>query len=470
MGTTFRIARRERGQILIATALLVPVLLGMAAIAVDIGSYADDKRSLQNAADAIALAAAHDLCTANASDCSDTTAARAAADSYAAKNNINTSDMTVTFSGLTGTGGVFTSSPTVHVALARPHTFAFAQVFGVSAKDVSVKAGAAKVSPGAIQGVLPFGVTQDTIDSTSPGDLITIHNGGGGGTTGNYGGLAIDGRGSPPLEQAIRQGATGTVCSAAMTSCAPTANQCGTNAGIVFDQCFTEPGAKTGPVSSAIQARLDATSSNCDTFAEVFTPLSAVAAPGMSAGGALVEAYQHAGGRLFSPPADLNAANPHWTPTNTVTPIGTPTNTPAPTNTAAPTTTATKTPIPTDTPLGSATPVPTNTVAPTATPPSGNTGQYALNPNCNPWTGPGACPSPDDGTTVCSRRVIIIPIIDALPNGRKAVTIEGFALLFLDNHSGADVQGRFVRADVNFGALAGVYDPGSTIHYTKLVE
>jgi Flp pilus assembly protein TadG len=91
--------RSEGAQVLLVTALLIPVLLGMAAIAVDVGSYADDKRNLQNAADAIALAASRDMCTPDPHDCSNTSAALATADAYAAKNNIDTSIMTVSFLG-----------------------------------------------------------------------------------------------------------------------------------------------------------------------------------------------------------------------------------------------------------------------------------------------------------------------------------------------------------------------------------
>ena len=53
--------RRERGQILVMAAILLPVLLGMAGMAVDVGSYASERRSLQNTADSIALAAGQDL-------------------------------------------------------------------------------------------------------------------------------------------------------------------------------------------------------------------------------------------------------------------------------------------------------------------------------------------------------------------------------------------------------------------------
>src|SRR5438128_6770678 len=164
-----RLRRVDRGQVLLATALLIPVLLGMSAVAVDLGSYADDKRDLQNDADAIALAAAPYLCQANSSNCSDTSAAAAAASVYATKNNISAGQMTITYTGLTPVGGVFTSSPTVHVSLSRDHGFAFARILGITHKTVKTSAGAAKVSPGAVKGLLPFGITQSTLDSTTPG-------------------------------------------------------------------------------------------------------------------------------------------------------------------------------------------------------------------------------------------------------------------------------------------------------------
>jgi Flp pilus assembly protein TadG len=67
--------KRECGQIIIIAALLLPVLLAMTGMAVDLGSYASDRRSLQNVADAVALAAAQELCATSCTDYSQATAA-----------------------------------------------------------------------------------------------------------------------------------------------------------------------------------------------------------------------------------------------------------------------------------------------------------------------------------------------------------------------------------------------------------
>ncbi len=56
-----RLARDERGGIVIMFALLFPVFSGMVALSIDIGSWYADKRALQSAADSGAIAAAFEL-------------------------------------------------------------------------------------------------------------------------------------------------------------------------------------------------------------------------------------------------------------------------------------------------------------------------------------------------------------------------------------------------------------------------
>ena len=280
MGTIFRVMRRERGQILIATALLVPVLLGMAAVAVDIGSYADDKRNLQNAADAIALAAAHDMCTPDPHDCSNTTAATNTANAYAAKNNISTSQMSLQFLG-------GNTAPKVRVTISHLHKFAFIQILGVGSKNVGAAAASVKVSPGGIPGAIPFGVTQATIDAAGTGNPVTLkYDASGGSISGNFGAIDIDGTGSPPYESGLEHGSPSTMCSVLMPDCDQSTCQSGGSfpsacaedaASCDGPVCSTETGNKIAGTRTGIQYRLDNTSANCDTFDEVFTAASASA-------------------------------------------------------------------------------------------------------------------------------------------------------------------------------------------------
>jgi len=102
--------------------------------------------------------------------------------------------------------------------------------------------------------------------------------------------------------------------------------------------------------------------------------------------------------------------------------------------------------------------------------------KYALNTDCNPWTG-GICP-PAPSTAACSRRVIIIPVINEFGSGSSdPLTIQKFALVYLEGYDSGkctgslcEIKARFVNADLTTGALAGVYDPDASVHFTKLIQ
>lgn len=445
---------RERGQVLVFVAVLAPVLLGMAGLAIDLGTYSADRRNMQNAADSIALAAAQQMCTTT---CGDTSAATTAATTWATKNNININDYTLTFSG-------GSTAPKVRVVVNKTHNFYFMRIVGISEHDVGAAAAAVKVSPTGIGNLMPWAVTQDAIDQSSSGQLVTLH--GSKQTPGNFGGFDIDGTGGNVYRDTIMYGSSGVACSVSQANCTEAAcpgtypTTCAENSSSCDGPvCDSEPGLKTGPTSQGVDYRTSLTSAQCDTFAEVFTQLSYRAPlPGVDTAELLAAVREEAsssGGRLLSPALKQPTNTPAPpTATATVTPIP-PTATPVP-----PTSTNTTVPSP------SPTSAPSSTPAPTAT---GGGTKYGLNPACNPW-GAGACPNPDDGVTLCSRRVILIPIIDGFGNGKKPATILGFALFFLESSSGGDVDGRFVRADITTGGLTGGYDPTSLIQSSKLSE
>lgn len=54
--------RREKGQVLVFVALALILLIGVAALAVDVGHFYAERRHMQNAADAAALAGAREIC------------------------------------------------------------------------------------------------------------------------------------------------------------------------------------------------------------------------------------------------------------------------------------------------------------------------------------------------------------------------------------------------------------------------
>jgi Flp pilus assembly protein TadG len=120
-------ARNERGQAAVLSLVFLTVLLGMAALVLDIGSWYRADRDTQKTADAAALAGAHALpdSTANAS---------ALASQYATKNGGGLDS--VSFSSSLG------PNDTINVKIKRPATGIFTKLFGVSSVTVGSKASA----------------------------------------------------------------------------------------------------------------------------------------------------------------------------------------------------------------------------------------------------------------------------------------------------------------------------------------
>lgn len=83
----------ERGAVAVLVAILMTVLLGAAAIGVDVAQMASDKQQLQNGADAAAIAAALD-CKTGAASC-DLSAAGATATTYSKLNDNADAEATV---------------------------------------------------------------------------------------------------------------------------------------------------------------------------------------------------------------------------------------------------------------------------------------------------------------------------------------------------------------------------------------
>lgn len=338
-------SREEDGQMLIMVVASLAVLLGFSAMAVDVGSYAVDRRKLQNAADAAALAAAAELPSAG-------TAQTVALD-YAQKNQVPAADVAVT---VVQQSLPAVPNPYVQVAVKRNHTFFFARAIGIGRQDVRASAKAVKTSPGGDNGLMPWTVNEATLNATEPGQQAVLKYDSNGVHNGNFGALAIDGTGASVYRSTIINGSQSMVCVTGLADCE----------GVTVE---TEPGNMIGPTREGVNARIAATDAHCDTFGEVFTPV-----PGTS-------------------------------------------------------------------------------------------GKYNLNRDCNPWLSGG----------YASQRVVLIPITSGEYNGRKTVTVTGFALFFLEGFQNGvcqgndcNVMGRFVKADLNLGALKGVFNPNSYLHFVRL--
>lgn len=361
----------ERGQVVMIAGLLLPVLLGMVGMAIDIGTYASERRTLQNAADSIALAAAAEL--------PDASAAQAAGEEWADRNGIDLADVQINI--VTG------AAPYARATITRNHEFAFVKVLGVDSKDVGARATAVKVSFGGSSGIVPWTITQATQESAALGSVVVMKYDATGANIGNFGAIRIDGPGANTYNNSVRYGSGTYACAVSAPNCttgacpgsypetcAETSPECD------GPECQPQTGNLIGPTATGVDYRINFTMAECDTFNEVFTDPDSV------------------------------------------------------------------------------------------------TGQSYINPDCNPWLdGPGKC---DSNTDMCSRRVIIIPVVDDFGSGASdPATIQRFALMFLEGYdngkcqgNSCEIKGRFVKADINTRALAGVYDEDALIHFSKLSE
>jgi Flp pilus assembly protein TadG len=118
--------KQESGVILVLTAILMVVFLGMAALAIDVGSFYQAQRQAQAAADAGALAALNDLPTSP-------TLAGADATTYAQQTFPGSS---VVPTSPATTGG---SATTIKVVVTKSTPSFFGNIFGITSVKVSAR-------------------------------------------------------------------------------------------------------------------------------------------------------------------------------------------------------------------------------------------------------------------------------------------------------------------------------------------
>jgi hypothetical protein len=239
-------ALEERGQGLVVGALAMVVILGFAGVAVDVGQFMHERRELQKAADAAALAGAQELPQSPGD-------AQQRALEWAESNGIGDGELEAI--EITTT---YAANDTIVVEVKRDVPFFFARVLGFSGHTTRVEAAARVGSPGAMVGLAPFGVLEDAIKVDEPTvlryDAQSV-------VTGNFGPLAIDGPGADIYGETIRYGSETALCAEIDATCSdPTAQ--------------TQTGNMIGPTSAALDWRVTNTPSECDEFDEVFHEVS----------------------------------------------------------------------------------------------------------------------------------------------------------------------------------------------------
>jgi Flp pilus assembly protein TadG len=184
--------RGERGQVLVFSVVLFAVLLGMAALAVDLGSWYRTQRQDQVVADAAALAGAQALPD-------DPAQAANLASAYAQKNGATLAAGAVTIKS--------TSLPndTIQVSYPKSSPAFFAKIFGIDHADTREQATARSGVPGAARFVAPIVVpaTNPMLQCSPPPcagltqiSLLDLHKPGGGNAAGSFALLNLEQNGS----------------------------------------------------------------------------------------------------------------------------------------------------------------------------------------------------------------------------------------------------------------------------------
>jgi len=136
--------RREKGQVLVVVALALLALLAMVALAVDVGHFYAERRHMQNAADAGALAGAREICFG------DPTLAESVAMDYATvRNRAEDAQVTVT-------GGL-----SVTVLVSETAETYFGGVIGVNTVNVNAVAAATCGRATSASGLWPVAFEED---------------------------------------------------------------------------------------------------------------------------------------------------------------------------------------------------------------------------------------------------------------------------------------------------------------------
>lgn len=256
------VIRNDKGSVMVYVTIIMFVLLGATALAIDGGTLYLTKSRLQNAVDAAALAGASQLL-----EDPDGEEAQKRAAAYLANNQVELPD---------GYGGSLNGGNTpitlsegsdvvtldvgewlvtsldsyysqIRVTVAREVPLGFARIFGHgNTRTVTATAVAELVPATAFIGATPIGIEEEAFVY---GQEYILHHAPGEGFTGNFGWLALGGTGSSILLKNLET---------------PYQDPVGTSDNDVFaEDIFSEPGGNGKPLADAMQAKIDACLENC---------------------------------------------------------------------------------------------------------------------------------------------------------------------------------------------------------------
>lgn len=259
---------REDGQIVVLSALVLVVVLGFAALAIDVGMFLHTRTKLQADVDALALGGAQALC--GTPSCVEQ--ARQIATNLKAPNGLTESDNVVIDFARDCSGFPITNNGKITVRATRYNSTFLARVLGIAGTNISACATAGRFAFGGSNGIRPFALEDDCITNISYSQTVVIKYDSSttrncDSSTGNYAAVAIDGTGASIYRTTIKFGSDGLVCTDTTPGCCPTL----TAGCIGVYHLDTETGNMIGPTRDGIDYLIANTPSHCSTWEQVTT-------------------------------------------------------------------------------------------------------------------------------------------------------------------------------------------------------
>lgn len=234
--------REESGQGLVVATLVMVVILGFAAMAIDVGLFLHERRELQKSADAAALAGVQELPQSSAD-------AEQKAAEWAENNGIGDGELEAITVSTT-----YADNDTITVEVKREVPFVFARVLGLTSDTMRADATARVGSPTIGTGAMPWGLRESYKEWAEAevgfGQPVVLMESAGGGASGAFGSLCLDGEhcGADVYRDVVEEGAEVDL----------------------EEFYFMKTGVMPGPTGQGLDARFTGEDPACDTFDEVF--------------------------------------------------------------------------------------------------------------------------------------------------------------------------------------------------------
>lgn len=222
MITQFR--KNCKGSSMIFISLLLVTVLSFSALAVDFGYLVYQKDKLRNAVDAATRAGALELMQNPAN-------AETVALSYLEKNLEDISNIDII---------IDIDSKTIEVIASNDINLFFAKIFNKNQKNIAVNAKAQIQTITGLDGVKPIAIADQPLDF---GIIYTLKEGGGSGTTGNYGAVSFGETGASAYLEYLINGYDDTIRIGDVIQTEPGNMSGSTQTGVstLIDQCEHEP-------------------------------------------------------------------------------------------------------------------------------------------------------------------------------------------------------------------------------------